>query len=98
MTEPTDGQLTARQATLQAEAGGILADLDLVAIIGTLGTPIQTGSSALGLMVARDSDVTTICPALDVDRVFELGRALAQHPRVRGLAFRNDTGGPERGS
>lgn len=92
MTEPTDGQLTARQAALQAEAAGILADRDLVAIIGTLGTPIQTGSSALGLMVARDIDVTTICPALDVDRVFELGRALAQHPRVRRLAFRNDTG------
>lgn len=26
MTEPTDGQLTARQAALQAEAAGILAD------------------------------------------------------------------------
>jgi hypothetical protein len=42
--------------------------------------------------MARDIDVTTICPSLELDLVLELGRALARQPRVRRLSFRNDTG------
>ena len=43
-------------------------------------------------MVARDIDVTTLCPTLEPEPIFELGRALARHPRVRKVTFRNDTG------
>ncbi len=43
-------------------------------------------------MVARDIDVTTLCPALDPTVVFDAVRTLASHPRVRRLAFRDDTG------
>jgi hypothetical protein len=92
MTEPDDDDLLAREAALQDEAAAVLVDLDLLALIGPIGIPTQTGSSALGLMVARDIDVTTICPSLELDLVFELGRALARQPRVRRLSFRNDTG------
>jgi hypothetical protein len=87
-----DAQLLARQASLQAEADSVLDDLDLMAILGRLGRPLRTGSSALGLMVVRDIDVTTLCPDLDPSDVFGLAAPLVTHPRVRKVGFRNDTG------
>ena len=90
--DATDDDLLARQDARQAEAAAVLADLDVMALLGQVGRPVQVGSSALGLMVARDIDVTTLCPSLDVAPVFDLGRALATHPRVRRVTFRNDTG------
>ena len=89
---PTDAVLLERQDALQAEAMAILTDLDLFALLRRVGTPVHTVSSALGLMVRRDIDVTTVCPFLDVTAAFELGESLAMHPRVRRLTFRNDTG------
>jgi hypothetical protein len=88
----SDAELLARQASLQTQASAVLVDLDLLALLRTVGRPILTGSAALGLMVARDIDVTTVCPSLDPMRIFEVGRSLATHPRVRGVAFRDDTG------
>ncbi len=88
----TDAALVARESALQAEAARVLADLDLLARLGSVGRPILTGSVALGLMAWRDIDVTTLCPLLAVEPVFEIGRSLAAHPRLRRLGFRNDTG------
>ncbi len=87
-----DDALLGRQADLQAEAAAVLADLELQALIRSIGIPTVTGSMAYGLMVARDIDVTTLCPRLDPTAVFELARPLAAHPRVRRLTFRNDIG------
>jgi hypothetical protein len=69
-----------------------MTDLDLMTRLGRVGTPTHSGSSALGIMVALDIDVTTLCPSLDLGPIFALGEGLAAHPRVRGLTFRNDTG------
>jgi hypothetical protein len=91
-TPSTDDELLAAQATLQAEAAAVLADLRLFEHIMLIGTPVQTGSSALGLMVARDIDVTTLCPSLEAESVFDVGRALTANPRVHRLSFRNYTG------
>jgi hypothetical protein len=88
----SDAERFARQDALQAEASRVLADLDLLALLRTVGDPTHTGSSALGLMVVRDIDVTTVCPSLDPDPIFEVGRRLAGHARVRRLSFRNDAG------
>ena len=87
----TDDELLDRQAALQARADEVVRDLDVLALAGTVGTPTRTGSSALGLMVRRDIDITTVGD-LDVQRVFALGQVLAAHPRVRQTTFRNDTG------
>jgi hypothetical protein len=84
--------LFAAQGALQAAAREVLADLDLMTRLTEIGTPTQTGSFALGLMVARDIDVTTVCPSLETDVVFAVMRPIANHPRVRRLTFRNDTG------
>jgi hypothetical protein len=88
----SDEALFARQAALQAEAADVIADLDLFALLRTVGHPTHTGSSALGLMVRRDIDATTVCPTLDPVPIFDLGRSLAIHPRVRRVTFRDDTG------
>jgi hypothetical protein len=52
----TDAELFARQDALQSEARAVMVDLDLLALLGRSGTPVHTGSSALGLMVRRDID------------------------------------------
>ncbi len=88
----SDIELFARQDALQAQAQAVLADLDALALLRTVGEPTRVGSSALGLMVARDIDITTLCPSLEPGPAFEIGRQLARHPRVRRLTFRKDTG------
>ena len=91
-TSMSEIELFERQDALQAQAVDILADLDAFALLRRIGEATQVGSSALGLMVARDIDITTLCPSLDPGPVFDLGRRLARHPRVRRLTFRKDTG------
>lgn len=81
-----------RQAALQHEADAAAADLALDELLGALGTPVRVGSSALGLMVWRDLDVTVVCPTLNAGAVAALVPRLASHPRVREVSFRNDTG------
>ena len=88
----SDTELFERQDALQAQARSILADLDAFALLRGVGRATQVGSSALGLMVARDIDITTLCPSLDPGPVFDFGRPLAAHPRVRRLTLRKDTG------
>jgi hypothetical protein len=84
--------LQKRERQLQDEATAILADLELLPLLGQLGRPVQVGSVPLGLMVARDIDLTVLCADLDAARVFDVVRPLAAHPRIRELRFRNDTG------
>jgi hypothetical protein len=69
-----------------------MADLELMARLATVGVPTHSGSSALGIMVALDIDVTTLCPSLDTPAIFAFGQGLASHPRIRSMTFRNDTG------
>jgi hypothetical protein len=88
----TDDELLARQDALQDEAAAVLDDLDLIARISRVGRPIRTGSAALGLMVARDIDVTSLCPNLAVALIWEAVAPLALNPHISRLAFRNDTG------
>ena len=90
--DQTDDELLARQDARQAEAAEVLADLDVMALLGRVGRPVQTGASALGLMLTLDIDITTLCPSLDVTDAFDLGRNLVVHPRVQRVTFRNDTG------
>lgn len=84
--------LVERQRALQEEAAAVLDDLELLPLLQTLGDPVKVGSVALGLTVARDIDLTILCPELDAGRVFEVVQPLVAHPRVRELRFRNDTG------
>jgi hypothetical protein len=89
------GDLLRRQDALQAEATAACGDLNLDELLPGAGRPVRVGSSALGLMVKRDVDITVICPALDpatLEAVAGIGARLAPHPRVRQVRFRDDTG------
>jgi hypothetical protein len=88
----SDDDLLEQQQRLQREADAVHADLRLDELLGGLGDPIRVGSSALGLMVWPDLDVTVACPTLDLAAVASVGAELVTHPRVRQLTTLNDTG------
>ncbi len=46
----------------------------------------------MGLMVWRDLDVTVACRSLSIQEVTGIGATLGEHPCVRQVLFRNDTG------
>ena len=95
MTETDAAALFARQSALQAEADAAVADLGITAGLAALGEAVRVGSSALGLMVKRDVDITVVCPELTAathDAVRALGGRIARHPRVWQVTWRDDTG------
>jgi len=47
---PSDAELAAGQAALQAEAGELLAAPDLAALLAEIGPPLLAGSFVSGLM------------------------------------------------
>ena len=88
-------EMLRRQNALQSGADAVCADLGLDDLLSGLGQPVRVGSSALGLMVARDVDITVICPALGLAAtaaVAGIGARLAVHQHVRQVRFRDDTG------
>lgn len=90
-----DDDLFRRQRLLQGEAEAVVEDLDLTTALEAIGVPIRTGSSALGVMVKPDIDVTTACTTLDLavfDAVTQLAARLSRHQRVWQVSFRDDTG------
>jgi len=88
--------LLVAQGKLQAEADALVAALDLKAELEKLGHPTRVGSSALGLMVRRDIDITVSCAKLDdatLAGFAQLGALLMQRTDlVLGVRFRNDAG------
>lgn len=87
--------LLARQDMLQAEADQVSGDLELTERLDAIGEPVRVGSSALGLMVHPDLDITVVCPKLDAtlsETVAQLGATLAVHARIRQVEIRDDTG------
>jgi hypothetical protein len=84
-----------KQAELQVEADAIVGALHLDTLLRTAGDPVRVGSSALGLMVRRDIDITVVCERLDPATrrtVAEIAGELMLDSRVGALRFRNDSG------
>src|SRR5262249_29205583 len=82
------------QAALTAEAEAVVKTLDLEGMVRAVGNPVRVGSSALGLMVRRDIDVTVICEKLDRTAhvaVAQIAGQLMLHPRIGAVRFRNDS-------
>jgi hypothetical protein len=83
------------QRRLQVEADAVVRDLELEELLEPIGQPIRVGSSAMGLMVRRDIDITVVCPRLDAQALAAfagVGARLMQQPAVESVRFRNDTG------
>jgi hypothetical protein len=84
-----------KQAELQVEADAIVGALHLDALLRTAGDPVRVGSSALGLMVRRDIDITVVCERLDPATrrtVAEIAGELMLDSHVGALRYRNDSG------
>src|SRR5215831_5553829 len=84
------------QERLQKAADRVIELLQLEPRLARIGKPIRVGSSALGLMVRRDIDITVVCERLNsaVRAAFaQLGAELTAMDRyVASVRFRNDTG------
>ncbi|HEY6284373.1 MAG TPA: hypothetical protein VIX20_01815 [Ktedonobacteraceae bacterium] len=80
------------QDALQAEARAVLEDLGIVRLLSQLGNPVQLGSSALGLMVWPDIDMTVSCPGLTIERALETMRPVYAHPMVKRVRYLNEVG------
>ena len=84
------------QRLLQKEADQVVELLQLDGLLSHIGRPVRVGSSAMGLMVRRDIDITVICKKLSsVTRAafVRVGAKLMLMDRnVISVRFRNDTG------
>jgi hypothetical protein len=84
------------QRLLQAEANHVVELLQLDALLSRIGRPVRVGSSAMGLMVRRDIDITVICKELSSATLAAFAQAGAKlmlmDRNVTSVRFRNDTG------
>lgn len=88
----SENELLSQQKALQAEASELVDELRLNEILCQAGEPIRVGSSALGLMVWRDLDMTVTCSRLDTNITAQIASQLMLHAGVRELKFMNDAG------
>jgi hypothetical protein len=90
---PSDAELDARQAALQAQARELLAAPDLAALLDDIGPPLFAGSFVSGLMSWREVDVMVLVSEdvspQDVMRL--LGRIVGL-AGVTGLEYRDERG------
>jgi hypothetical protein len=88
--------LLENQRLLQEEADQVVELLQLDGLLSHIGRPVRVGSSAMGLMVRRDIDITVICKELSSATraaFVQAGAKLMLMDRnVIAVRFRNDTG------
>jgi hypothetical protein len=88
--------LLADQRRIQEEADRVVELLQLEALLSDVGRPVRVGSSAMGLMVRRDIDITVVCQDLGSETraaFVQVGAKLMLMDRhVVSVRFRNDTG------
>ena len=90
---PSDPELGARQAALQAEAGELLAAPDLAALLAEIGPPLLTGSFVSGLMCWREVDVMVLVgPDFSPQDVMRLAGRIVGLAGVTGLEYRDERG------
>lgn len=87
-----ESELLLQQKDLQEEASEVVDELQLYELLTQAGEPMRVGSSALGLMVWRDLDMTVTCTRLNHSLIAQIASELMLHAGVRELKFINDTG------
>jgi hypothetical protein len=89
-------KLLGQQAALQREADRVVELLQLDTLLARIGEPVRVGSSALGLMVRRDIDITIVCAMLAPDTLANFAalgaRMMTMDRHVLAVRFRNDAG------
>lgn len=87
-----ESKLLLQQKALQDEASEVADELRLHELLSQAGEPVRVGSSALGLMVWRDLDMTVKCSRLNQQLIAQIASELMLRAGVRELKFINDTG------
>jgi hypothetical protein len=89
----SDQELLARQAALQAEAGQVLAVLNLDALFADVGPVLVVGSYVSGLMCWRDLDVCLLAGVeFSPADVLELLKRVVDLPGFVGFTYRDERG------
>ena len=92
----SDEELHARQASLQAEAGEVLAELDRYGLFDSVGPPLLAGSYVSGLMCWRDLDMMVLGgPDYSPQHVLQLLQRAIGVPGMVGFEY-HDERGPRR--
>ena len=93
MSPASDEELLVRQSALQAEAGEVLAGLDLAALVAGVGPLLVTGSCVSGLMCWREVDVMVLAGSDFSPRdVLGLLTRIVAQAGVTALEYRDDRG------
>jgi hypothetical protein len=92
LDETYAAELILRADDLQDEANQLVADLDLMVMLGRAGRAQRIGSSATGLMVMRDLDLQVDAPGLSTDRAFAAMRPLLVRTQVRDAHYTQERG------
>jgi hypothetical protein len=93
MSPTSDEELLARRYALQAEAGEVLAGLDLAALVADLGPPLVTGSFVSGLMCWREVDVMVLAGSdFSPQDVLRLLTRIVARAGVTALEYRDERG------
>lgn len=93
MTPTSDAELLARQAALQAEAAGLLADPDLTERLEAAGRLTPAGSYVSGLMCWRDLDLMAhVGPSWSPEDVLRLLASVVGARGVIGLEYHDERG------
>ena len=92
-TSASDQELLVRQAALQAEAGAVLAGLDLGSLFADVGPVLVVGSFVSGLMTWRDLDVGLLAgPQFSPSDVLDLLKRVVTLSGFAGLIYRDERG------
>ena len=92
----SDEELRARQASLQAEAREVLADLDREGLFDNVGPPLLAGSYVSGLMCWRELDLMVLGgPRYSPQDALQLLQRAIAVPGVIGFQY-SDERGPRR--
>jgi hypothetical protein len=92
LDEAYAAELILRADDLQEEASELVADLDLMVMLGRAGRAERIGSSVTGLMVVRTMDFQVIAPGLTTDRAFATMRPLLTRVQVSEVRYANECG------
>jgi hypothetical protein len=92
LTPEQAAELLHRQEALQAEAHTVLAGLNLMELLTSIGQVRQLGSSALGVMVWRDIDLNVLAAGVSIDLILETMHPLFAHPNVKRMRYLKEVG------
>jgi hypothetical protein len=93
MSSASDEELLARQSALQEEAGEVLAELGLAALVADIGPLLVTGSFVSGLMCWPELDVMVLVGSgFSPPDVMGLLARIVARARVTGLEYRDERG------